>query len=87
MHFPSNIAIDSKVVAKSGIHTLKVVKYYTEHKNETFIDIVQGGNKEDILTFLKTHNLDKGEKQFSWYHIYWMLKDKDFFFKVLEVLR
>lgn len=67
---------------------LKVVRKLSVAKKETFLDIMQSDNREeDVLEFLKTHNLLKGEKGFSFYQMLWMLKDKEFFKKVLQVLR
>jgi hypothetical protein len=40
-----------------------------------------------VLEFLKSKNLLKGEMGFSFYDMLWMLRDKVFFKKVLEVLR
>jgi len=67
---------------------LKVVKKLSVTKKETFIDIMQSSSsQEDVLEFLKTKNLLKGEKGFSFYLMLWMLRDKPFFKKVIEVLR
>jgi acetone carboxylase gamma subunit len=57
-------------------------------KKETFLDIMQSDNRnEDVLEFLKTHNLLKGEKGFTFHQMLWMLKDKAFFIQVLAVLK
>ena len=58
---------------------MKVVKQYTVTKNETFRDIVLGGNRNDVLEFLRVNNLAKGEKGFTFADMLWMLKDKAFF--------
>ena len=39
------------------------------------------------MEFLKTKNLLKGEMGFTFYDMLWMLRDKVYFKKVLEVLR
>lgn len=57
-------------------------------KNETFRDILQSANRqEDVLEFLRTKNLAKAEKGFSWDLLLWMLKDKPFYKRVISVLR
>ena len=49
---------------------------------------MQSANRnEDVLEFLRTQNLLKGEKGFGFYLMLWMLRDKAFFKKVIEVLR
>jgi len=44
------------------------------------------GSKEDILNFIATKNL-LNEKIFKFKDIYYLLKDKDFYLKYLEILR
>ncbi|CAI2378280.1 unnamed protein product [Moneuplotes crassus] len=85
--FPANITIDNKVVARANKCEFDVVEERTEVSNETFRDILHGGNDEEILEFLKTANLYKGEKGFSFYDILWKMKDKDFFIKTTDILR
>ncbi|TNV74380.1 hypothetical protein FGO68_gene14226 [Halteria grandinella] len=90
-HFPSNVAAGEKIIARAtGLEgrSLKVVRKLSVAKKETFLDIMQSDNREeDVIEFIKTHNLLKGEKGFSFHQMLWMLKDKEFFKKVLEVLR
>lgn len=86
-HFPSNISIDQKVIARANLNTLKVVRSFTISKKETFNDILQNGTKEDVLEFLRTANLLKAEKGFYFHSMLYLLKDKVFFFKVVEILR
>jgi len=55
---------------------------------ETFRDILASPNRnEEVLKFLRTKNLEKGEMGFTFVDMLWMLRDKVFFKKVLEVLR
>ena len=52
------------------------------------MDVIQSDNRqEDVLEFLKTRNLLKQEKGFSFNLMLWMLRDKAFFKKVIAVLR
>jgi len=92
-HFPSNVALEGKVIAKASQIDgqplkLKVVKRFTIAKMETFRDIMASPNRnEEVLKFLQTKNLRKGEMGFSFYEMLWMLRDKVFFKKVIEILR
>lgn len=45
IHFPTNIAIDEKVIARATINNFKTVKNHTILKKETFKDVLIGGNK------------------------------------------
>ena len=57
-------------------------------RKDTFADIIQSSTRnEEVLEFLKTKNLVKGEMGFSFYLMLWMLRDKAYFKKVIEVLR
>ena len=94
-HLPSNVAAhdSGKVIARasqiSGLPLLlKVVKKFTIAKMETFRDIMASANRnEEVLKFLRTKNLHKGELGFTFSDMLWMLRDKVFFRKALEVLR
>lgn len=57
-------------------------------RKETFKDILQSHTRnEEVLEFLRTKNLLKGEMGFSFHDMLWMLRDKVYFHKVLAVLR
>lgn len=75
------------VISKASLNTLNVVRNYTVIKMETFADIVNGGNKQEIIQFLKTKNLFKQENGFNFKFLYWLLKDKEFFSQAVDVLR
>jgi hypothetical protein len=63
-----------------------VVSKLTVARNETFLDILKSGAadwKEQVLEFLRTKNLLKGEKGFEFGYITWALKDREFFYKVI----
>ena len=87
LHFPSNASHKQKITARAAVNTLNVVKTLSVSKKETFRDILQTGSKDDILEFLRKYNLLKSEKGFSFNDLLWMMKDKAFFKKVLEILR
>ena len=60
--------------------TLKVVNKFTISKMETFRDIMASSNRnEEVLKFLKTKNLHKGDMGFTFSDMLWMLRDKVFF--------
>jgi hypothetical protein len=64
------------------------VKKLSVAKKETFMDVMQSANRqEDVLEFLRTQNLPKGEKGFDFNLMLWMLRDKAFFKRVIAVLR
>jgi len=56
-------------------------------KKESFRDVMMGGNEQEILEFLERENILTGEKQFSMNDIMFMLKKKEFYLKVVEILR
>ena len=85
--FPSNITIGEKVIAVANKCDFKVCVEQQEDSYETFRDILISGDKKVILEFLKTKNLFKNEHGFNFSDLYWMLEDKDFCLKVIDVLR
>lgn len=48
---------------------------------------MMGGIEEEILEFLDKENIVTGEKQFSMSDLMFMLKKKEFYLKVVEILR
>jgi hypothetical protein len=85
--FPSNITIGDKVVSVSNKCDLKVVSQRKEVSFETFRDILASGENEAILNFLNTANLAKGEKGFNFGDVLWLLKDKQMFTNITDILR
>ena len=75
-HFPSNISVNGVVTARGGANELLVVDSKRMNKIETFVDILHTGNKQDVLNFLKNENLYSSKKQFSFYSMLYLLKDK-----------
>jgi len=90
-HMPSNVASQEGVViarAQQNEGKLKVVRRLSVTRKDTFKDIMMSqGSKDEVLEFLRTKNLVKGEMGFSFHEMMWMLRDKVFFKKVLEILR
>lgn len=58
----------------------------TKVQLETIQDILAQGTQADILKFLKTNNL-QNKSIFNFSSVYWLLKDKEFFFPFIEILR
>eukprot|EP00347_Sterkiella_histriomuscorum_P016748 403352004 len=86
-HFPSSASQNEKIIARAQTHQLKVVYSFSIRKSATFMDILITGSKDDILEFLRTKNLKQGEMGFSFSYIYWMLKDKAFYQKAIDILK
>ena len=87
IHFPSNVSIQDKVVAVSNVSKFKVVTHIKEVVIETFKDILMTGDKNSIYDFIKTSNLLQDKKGFSFQLIFWMLKEKEVFEKIINILR
>lgn len=87
VHSPSLISIDQVVQAKSGTNTLKVVKSRKITKIENFSDLLYAGTNADILEYLRTESLFDSSKSFDFSKILYLLKDKEFFTQVVEILR
>ena len=87
MQFPTNITMNEKVVATAKTCYFNVVDELSEITFEMFSDYIQSGNFDKICEFLQTANLIEREKGFAFYDILWLLKDKDKFYRVYEILR
>ena len=87
VQFPANITIGEKVVAVANECKFNVVSERTQISDETFKDILLSGDKQAVIDFLATANILNEEKGFSFYYIYWMLKDKEYFKQVTDTLR
>ena len=64
--------------------TVKNKKTITELK--TMNDILSGGNLDDILNFIESKNLFN-YNLFNFSSIYWLLKNKEFYSRVLPILK
>ena len=87
VQFPTNITINDKVVATAKTCNFNVVDELTEITFETFSDYIQSGDFPKICEFLETSNLIDGEKGFNFNNILWLLKDKQNFDKIIDILR
>ena len=84
--YPANVAKDGVVFAIAKERDFKVVAEKTIADLESLTDILSKGSHEDILNFIKTKNI-WNSKIFTINSIYWLLKDKDFYLKVVDALR
>jgi hypothetical protein len=85
-HFPSNVSVNGIVTARGGANDIKVVDSKKITKISNFIDILHAGTKDDVLKFLKTENLYKCEKDFSFDSMAYLCKDKAFFKDCMSIL-
>ena len=88
-HYPSNVSIDEKVTARGEPNTLQVVttrKIKAEKVADlNFDDIIQVGTEFDILEFMRTKNILKGEKGFSFETIRYLLQVKTFWEQAVAI--
>lgn len=83
---PSNACKGSTIISKANVKQKLVVKKHpTVSKMETLKDILQSGNKEEILVFLANRNIFD-PKVFNAREILWMLKDKAFYEQVMRIM-
>ena len=84
--YPSSASINDLVIAKSGLKTYEVVSNIKLSKDEisNIDDVLNQGNKKEVLEFIKRSNVIKEEDLEK---IYWMLKDKDFYNQLINILK
>jgi len=90
-HYPSNVSIGEKVTARGDFNTLNVVskrKITADDVSElNFDDLVQVGTNEQILDYLRTRNILKNERGFSFDKIMYLMQDKSFWQQTMQILR
>ena len=84
--YPASASINDLVIAKSGLKTFEVVSSIQLNKDEitSIDDVLNQGNKKEILEFIDKRDIIKVEDLEK---IYWMLKDKDFYNKLMTILK
>jgi len=84
--YPASASINDLVIAKSGLKTFEVVTSIKLGKNDitSIDDVLNQGNKKEILEFINKRDVIKEEDLSK---IYWMLKDKDFYDKLINILK
>jgi len=63
-----------------------VVPKKTIYKKESFADILHEGKKEKILQFIEEKNI-LNKDIFKFTDIYWLLKDKGYYFGIINILK
>ena len=84
-HSASNISEDGQVTVRGGKTKITVVNSRRLGKIESFLEIIHAGSKADILNYLRTRNLHKAD--FNCDHMLHLLKDREFFTQVIQILR
>ena len=84
--YPSSAFINNLVIAKSGIKTYEVVSSIKLSKKEitSIEDVLNQGKKKEILEFNKKSEIITEEDLSK---IYWLLKDKDFYNQLINILK
>lgn len=85
--YPATIIKGSKIIASANIaKTFDVKESLTVKKTDTIVDILSTGSIDDIIEFVRTKNI-LNTNIFQFDQIYWLLKNKDFYSKLIDVLR
>ena len=84
--YPASASINDLVIAKSGLKKFEVVSSIQLNKDDitSIDDVLNQGNKKEILEFINKRDVIKEE---DLQKIYWMLKDKDFYNKLMAILK
>ena len=84
--YPASASINDLVIAKGGLKTFEVVSNIQLSKDEidSIDDVLNQGNKKEILDFINKRDIIKDD---DLQKIYWMLKDKDFYNKLIAILK
>ena len=84
--YPASASINDLVIAKAGFKTYEVVSTIKLSNEEisSIDDVLNQGNKKEILDFIKKSDVIKEEDLGK---IFWMLKDKDFYKQLIEILK
>ncbi|CAD8142905.1 unnamed protein product [Paramecium octaurelia] len=84
--YPANVSRFGQVVCVAQEGQLKVVESKSIQNLEAIDDILAKGSKDDILNFLSTKNIFN-RNIFRAEEIRYLLKDKDFYLKVIAIYR
>lgn len=85
--YPSNASRGSTIIAKANVvPPIVVKKVWSINKLESFEDILRSGDKDQVITFLEKRNIFD-PNTFKPTEILWMLKEKDFYYKIIDILR
>jgi hypothetical protein len=81
-HYPVHIAKDEKLLAHAEPVSLDVVEKLSRIDRDSWLYISQRGSSEDVLNYLRTHNLHQTDLA----KIAFRMGNKPFFLKVVELL-
>jgi len=84
--YPSSVSRRDKVLSIAKETKMDVHPEMTIKKKDTIEQILLSGSKEDILTFIEQKNI-LNPIFFHFRDIYYLLKDSDFYRKLLSILR
>lgn len=84
--YPSNVSRMGNVVAVAQETIFNVLNEKTNTTLETMDEILSKGQKKDILEFIRTKNIHN-PNILNFNDLLYLLKDKDFYLQVLDVLR
>ncbi|MDM8525676.1 hypothetical protein QUF80_20080 [Desulfococcaceae bacterium HSG8] len=82
-HYPAQIARNEEFIAAAPASELNVVEALSRTDTESWEYVSQNGTGEEILEFLRTHNLNRLDLD----RIAFRVKDKAFFETVISLLR
>ena len=83
--FPPNASIDGVVISKGIPLVYKFIDLSVKKDvHHSLDDVLISGGKHDIMNFILSNENIKPEE---WRKIYWLLKEKDFFHFVIDIMR
>lgn len=84
--YPASVSINGVVVAKANPLEINVIKEKTHISETNYREVLSEGDSRKVINFLKQNPITS-IKDFNWEYLYWMLPDKDFFIKIIALLR
>ena len=87
IHNPACIAEDGTIISNIEGQVINVLDKYDASKLESFNDLVISDRKDLILEYLIKENITSVKGDFSLEKIFWMMKNKEFWAKVINIYR
>ncbi|KRX08037.1 hypothetical protein PPERSA_06215 [Pseudocohnilembus persalinus] len=84
--YPANVSKDGQVYSVAKDYEFEVQKELKVEKLDTINQILTKGDKEDILKFIEQKNI-LNPQLFNFSDIYHLLSDKDFYTKLIKILK
>ena len=81
-HYPVHVSKNEQLLAFSKPHVFKVVKEPTQIDRESWEFVSQNGSNEEVVTFLKNHNV----QQINLEKIAFRMRDAGFFKTIVDLL-